>query len=266
METVTVRDFTMAIQRQGQGTPALVLVHGFPLDHTMWKYQLAEFSQRHLVVAPDLHGFGKSSRTGGKLTMEHMADDLEAMLGAAGLEGKIVLIALSMGGYVALEFARKYADRLQGLVLCDTRAGADPPEAAEGRIAMAERVEKEGVLPVVEAMFPKLIEQSWKKDNPTDAELLWHMMMSAHPETVAAALRGMAERTDHKQTLAEINVPALVIVGEHDAITPPAESQSMAKSLPQATLVEIAGAGHMAPLEKPVEVNNALQEFLTQLS
>lgn len=266
MDTVTVRDFSMAIEKQGQGDPALVFVHGFPLDHSMWKYQLEEFSADHLCVAPDLHGFGKSSRAFSKLTMEHMADDLEAMLEPAGILGKFVLVALSMGGYVALEFARKYADSLAGLILCDTRAGADTPAAAAGRQEMAERVEKEGVLPVVEAMFPKLIEQQWKKNNPSDAEHLWHMMMSSHPETVAAALRGMAERTDHTATLAQINVPTLVIVGDNDAITPPAESQAMAGALPQAELVEIAGAGHMAPLEKPADVNKAMRAFLQKLA
>ncbi len=265
MDTLKVRDFSMALERQGSGSPSLVFVHGFPLDHSMWKYQLEEFSTNHEVIAPDLHGFGKSSRAFSKLTMEDMADDLAAMLEAAELNEKIVLVALSMGGYVALEFARKYLDKLQGLILCDTRAGADTAEAAKGRHEMAERVEKEGVLPLVEAMFPKLIEQQWKKNNPSDAEHLWHIMMGSHPETVAAALRGMAERSDHTATLAEIDVPTLVIVGEHDVITPPSESDAMAKALPNAKLVKVAGAGHMAPLEKPAEVNAAIREFVNKL-
>lgn len=265
METVQVNELAMAVERSGKGAPALLFVHGFPLDHSMWKYQVAEFSADHEVLAPDLRGFGKSGRAEGKLTMEHFADDLSHMLDAAGVKGKIVLVGLSMGGYVALEFAHKYRDKLKGLILADTRAGADTPEAAEGRRTMAGRVEKEGVVPVVEGMFPKLLGPDSKKNNPADAEHLWQGMMACHPESVAAALRGMAERKDHRENLAAIQVRTLVIVGEHDAITPPAESQAMAKAIPNAELVEIPAAGHMAPLEQPVPVNKAIRAFLKKL-
>jgi 3-oxoadipate enol-lactonase len=248
---------------RGQGQPVL-LVHGFPLDHSMWNAQIDRLSRDYRVLAPDLRGFGRSGVTPGTVSMATMADDLAKMLDALQITESVVLCGLSMGGYVAFQFWRKYSDRLRALLLCDTRAVADTPEAAAGRLATAERAVKEGSAVVGEAMLPKLFAEATFKNNPAVIEQTRHVMAASPPEGVAAALRGMASRPSVQADLPRIALPTLVIVGEHDAISSPEEMRAIAAGIPGAEFQIIAGAGHMSPCEAPAEFNAALEDFLTR--
>jgi pimeloyl-ACP methyl ester carboxylesterase len=261
MPLISIGDVSLNVIDQGRGTP-LLLVHGFPLDHTMWLKQIDDLASLCRVIAPDLRGFGASGVTTGSVTMEQMADDLAAMLDSLGVPGPIDFCGLSMGGYVAWQFALRHRQRLAKLVLCDTRAIADSPEAAAGRLKTAERVLAEGASVVAVSMLGKLFAPATAKEQPTIVEATRQVMLRTKPEGIAAALRGMAERPDVSGRLAEFDVPALVICGEHDAISPLAEMRGIAERLPRARFVEVKGAGHMAPLERPAEVNAALREFL----
>jgi 3-oxoadipate enol-lactonase len=249
---------------RGAGPP-LLLVHGFPLDHSMWHVEPASLPAQVRVIAPDLPGFGRSPAADDKLTMEQFADCLAGMLDALAVREPVVLCGLSMGGYIGLQFWRKYAVRLRGLIFCDTRAQADAPEAAAARLVMADRVLSEGPAPLVETMLPKLFAETTRRERPQVVAGLRAVMMATDPRGIAAAARGMAERPDMTARLAEIRCPTLVLVGQEDALTPPADMRTMAAAIPGAKYVEIPAAGHMSPLENPAAVNGAIAEFLAAL-
>ncbi|MHB1034249.1 MAG: alpha/beta fold hydrolase [Pirellulales bacterium] len=262
--TVTANDVAMAAADEGQG-PAVLLVHGFPLNHTMWVNQIEALSATHRVIAPDLRGFGASAATEGVVTMEQFADDLAAMLDALAISEPVTLCGLSMGGYVAFEFWRKYAPRVRALILCDTRAAADAPEAARLRLETADRVLREGPAIVAQGMVGRLFWSETQVRQPEVIQAVRRMMLDAKPAGIAAALRGMAARSDSTGLLAGIRVPTLVVVGQHDIISPVEEMRTIAGAIPGARLVRIAQAGHMAPMENPAAVNAAVARFLTEV-
>ena len=264
MKTESVHAVELAFVDRGSGAP-VVLVHGFPLDHTMWDAQIDALSRHYRVIAPDLRGFGRSGVTDGVVTMEQLADDLEALLKVLRIEEPIALCGLSMGGYVAFQFWRKYASRLRGLILCDTRALGDTPEMAAGRLEMADRVLREGAAPLVESMMPKLFAEAVVRDRPEIVASLRQVMLDTDPKGIAAAGRGMAERPDATGMLGQIDCPTLVIVGGLDVISTPTEMADIAESIPNARLVEIADCGHMSTLEEPAAVNTAILDFLGNL-
>lgn len=254
----------LQVHCSGRGMP-VVLAHGFPLEHSMWDAQIAQLSRRWRVVAPDLRGFGGSQVTLGTATMEQMADDMAALVDVLGIDEPIVFCGLSMGGYIALEFWRKYASRLCGLVLCDTRAAADTPEAATARLETALGVLRDGTAGLADAMLSKLFAPTTLQDQSSLAAIERQTILAAPPEGVAAALRGMAARRDFRDDLAKIALPTMVIVGEHDAISTVDEMRSIAKAIPDAEFVIIPGAGHMTPLENPDGFNEAIEQFLTRV-
>lgn len=264
LENQTVGDVQLAYVDSGEGMPVL-LIHGFPLDHTMWNAQIGALAARYRVIAPDLRGFGSSGITPGKVTMEQFADDLASLLDALGIGGPAVVCGLSMGGYVAWQFWCKYAQRVRALILCDTRAAADAPEVAAGRLVTADRLLREGPGMLAETMMPKLLAESTAAGRPELAEALGRVIERTDPQGIAAALRGMAERPDVTARLAEITCPALLIVGAEDAISTPQEMGTIARAIPGARLVEIAGAGHMSPVERPQQVSAAMLELLATL-
>jgi 3-oxoadipate enol-lactonase len=260
MTEIYVGDARLHVPNQGFG-PALLLVHGFPLDHTMWRHQIRQFAGKYKVVAPDLRGFGASDISPGVVTMEDYADDMAALLDALRID-KVVFCGLSMGGYIGFQFAKHYPDRLAGLILCDTRAVPDTPEAAKNREALAAKVLKEGTSVVAEDMMKKLFAPGTLEAGGDEVASIRAVMENARPEGVAAALHGLATRPDSRELLGQIEVPTLVIVGEHDVISPPDEMKAIADAIPGAEFLLVEGAGHMAPLEKPEAVNAAIGAFL----
>ena len=176
MPSISIDNIPFNYNDAGRGVP-LLLAHGFPLDHTMWNGQIAALSGRSRVIAPDLRGFGGSGASEGAATMEQMADDLAALLDALAIREPVVLCGLSMGGYIAFEFWRKYAAKLKALILCDTRAAADKPQAAADRLAMADRVLREGPRPLVESMLPKLFSPRTSADQPRIVREIESLMM-----------------------------------------------------------------------------------------
>jgi 3-oxoadipate enol-lactonase len=258
-----VNGIRLATVDRGHGKP-LLLVHGFPLDHAMWDAQVEAFRETHRVIAPDLRGFGRSDVTSGKVTMEQLADDLAGLVDALGVDDPVTLCGLSMGGYIAWQFWRKYASRLGGLIVCDTRAAADTPEAAAARRATADQVLAEGPATLADSMIPKLFAEITIKSSPATIEGIRRVILNADPEGIAAAQRGMAQRPDVTQMLAEITCPTLVIVGAQDVISPVDEMRAIAESVPGAGMAVIPDAGHMAPVENPEEVNRVIREFLDE--
>jgi pimeloyl-ACP methyl ester carboxylesterase len=245
---------------RGEGPP-IVFLHAFPLGMFMWEAQAEALADRHRTVRFDARGFGMTAPDDQPLTMERIADDAAALLGWLGAE-RAVVVGCSMGGYAAFAFARRHPERLAGLVLQDTRAGADTDEARAGRTALAERVLAGGAGVAAEAFVPKLLGETTHRERPDLVARLRERILATPPLGIANALHGLGARADSTDTLARIGVPTLVVVGEEDVLTPPAESEAMAAAIGGSTLEVIPKAGHLANLENPLAYDEALQRFL----
>jgi pimeloyl-ACP methyl ester carboxylesterase len=259
--TIDIGDTALRLVDRGEGR-VLLLVHGFPLDHSMWSAQIEDLSTHFRVLAPDLRGFGGSGVVSETLTMSRLADDLAQLLTALNVGEPVVYCGLSMGGYVAWPFFQRHRDRLDALILCDTRAAADTPEAAQGRYYLAERVLRDGTAAMSDEMMRKMLADEVRHRAPEKVEELREMIARCDPQSAAAALRGMAERPDNRDLLPLIDCPALVLCGEHDQITPVAEMEAMAAEMRTAAWQIVPDAGHLAPLENPAVVNAAIRRFL----
>ena len=240
----------------GSGTP-IVWVHGFPLAASMFESQLQIRGVEH--VMPDLPGFGQSRPQGSDITIDGYARMMIDLLDHRGLD-RAVFAGFSMGGYICLAAARLAPERFRGLILIDTKETADSDEARKGRYATIEKVKKEGIAPVVQSMLPKMLTAAAPS---ATRERVREIMSSASKEGVIAALRAMAERSDASAVLATIAVPTLIIVGADDPITPPADSERMARMIRGSRLVRIAGAAHLSNVEKPDEVNREIAKFVS---
>lgn len=251
---------------EGEGPP-LLLIHGFPLDHTMWENQIRHFARTHQVIAPDLRGFGQTEIGEGDdaVGMAEYADELKAVLDALNIDERVHVCGLSMGGYIAWQFIEKYRQDLWSAILCDTRAAADTPEAQKTRHETADKVLREGPGFLAHGMIEKLFSRQTRTQRPEIIASVQDVIRRASKEGVAAASRGMAERPDVTARLPLIDAPVLVIGGAEDTLTPPEEMRSFAEKIPNGRFVEIAHAGHLAPLENPDAVNAAMEEFFATL-
>jgi len=257
---LAVADGELEYTVAGDG-PALLLLHAFPLGLFMWEPQVAALAATHRVIRFDARGFGGSSPGTGPLTMERIADDGAALLDHLGVDAATVM-GCSMGGYAALAFVRRHPRRLRGLVLQDTRAGADGDEARAGRATLATKVLAEGASAAAAAFLPKLVGETSQREQPALVARLRERILATSPQAIAAALHGLAARPDSRPTLADVQVPTLVIVGAEDVLTPPAESEAMAAAIRGARLELVPRAGHLANLEQPDALNAALARFL----
>jgi pimeloyl-ACP methyl ester carboxylesterase len=247
---------TARVREVGDGPP-VVLLHGYPLDGAMWSGVARALSPRFRVLKPDLPGRGETpAPSDGRLTDygDFVQALLEALPAPAGVAG------FSMGGYVALELARRRPGRLSALALVDTRASADDEAGRAKRDEAIATVRASGVAAIAEAMRPRLLSPR-SLSNRDLVERLDRIMKRQKPETVEADLTAMRDRPDARDGLRDLDVPTLVVVGEEDALTPPADSEAMAAAIPGARLVRIGGAGHLTPMERPGAVAAALGDF-----
>ena len=247
---------------RGEGAP-LLLLHAFPLGLFMWEAQVEALSATHRVVRFDARGFGGSAAGEGPLTMERIADDGAFLLDHLGIE-RAVVGGCSMGGYAAFAFVRRHPQRLAGLILQDTRAGADSAEARASRATLAAKVLAEGASAAVEAFLPKLLGETTQRERLALVASVRERILGTPPQGIASALHGLAARADSRETLPTIAVPTLVLVGAEDVLTPPSEATTMAAAIPRARLDVIPAAGHLANLENPGAVNAALRAFLAR--
>lgn len=240
-------------------TTGLLLIHAFPLDARLWEPQLASLGARLPIVAPHLPGFGATDGPD-VLTMGAAADRCLGALDEAGVDTAVVC-GLSMGGYVAFELWRAARPRVAGLILANTKAEADQPEAATKRRELAERLRTEGHGFLVDEPPPLL-----REDAPAELrERVRAWIAEQTPTAIAAASLGMAERPDSVQDLAAIDVPTLVITGSEDRLIPPDVTAGIADGVAGAELVRIEGAGHLSNLEAPAAFDAALAGVLTGL-
>jgi len=244
----------------------LLLIHGHPFDRSMWRPQTeAVAAAGWRVVVPDLRGYGDTSVVPGKTTLETFANDLAGLLDALDIP-HVVVGGLSMGGQIAMEFARLHADRLDGLLLAATFPRIDTDEGRRFRIDMADRLEREGMAAYADEVLPKMLSASSMTALPHVAEHVRSMMRQAPPIGSAAALRGRAERSPYESGLASLKIPALIVVGSEDAFTTRDDAEQMQRLLSRSRLVWLPGVGHMPNLERPDEFNTALITFLDSIA
>lgn len=260
---LTVNGVNLAVEVRGEG-PAILFVHGYPLDRTLWQHQLSALTGFRRI-APDLRGLGLSDAPDLGYSMATYADDLAALLDALQAD-QVVLCGLSMGGYVALEFARRYRARLRGLILMDTRAEADTPEVRKAREGAMQLARDKGAAAIAAQMLPRLFAPGAADTMPQVVDRVRIMMEAAPVKGIVGALAAMRDRPDSSPTLAELEgLPTLVVVGEQDQITPPAVARGMSGAVPGAILSIIPGAGHLPPVEQPIATTRVLTEFLDSL-
>jgi pimeloyl-ACP methyl ester carboxylesterase len=244
------------------GTGAdVVLLHPYPSDHGYWQPAAIHWSSRFRLLMPDLRGLGRSGVGEGASTMAKLADDLLQLCEAENV-GRAVFVGCSVGCYVLFEFWRRHRERIKALVLTDTRAGMDTDEGRLARLKNAEETLLHGPEWAVEQMLPRLLSPQTLRSRPDVAEAARQTMLHASARGLAAMQRGMAERPDSTPTLADIDVPVLVLGGEDDLPSPPAELERMARAIRGAELKIIPKAGHLAAFEQPEEVGRLVRDFL----
>jgi len=250
----------LAYTDQGQGTP-IVFVHGFPFSRVMWDPQVKVLSGQFRVITLDLRGHGESDAPLWLYTMDQFADDIKGLLDHLSIQ-KAVLAGFSMGGYVVFAFYRKYADRVKGLVLADTRPQPDSAEGRVGRFKMAQTAQKDGAGAIADVMLPKLLSPASVQGRSELVQTVRTMMTTTKVPGIAGDLMAMAERPDSVPTLKQIACPTLVIVGELDGLTTPVDARHMADGIRGARLETIPGAAHLSNMEQPEAFNRAVTSFV----
>jgi 3-oxoadipate enol-lactonase len=249
-------------EEAGSGFP-LILLHGFPHNRSLWADELFGLSDRCRVIAPDLRGFGESP-SGPPWSMESFADDVAELMERLDIE-KAVIGGLSMGGYVAFDFFRRYGDRVHSLVLADTRSGADSEETRAKRRDLQTIARTAGPVAVADAQMTGMIGATTRETRPDIVQRVHAMLAAAPVEGIVGALEAMINRRDSTPLLPEIEVPVLIIVGEEDALTPVKESRAMHAAIPGSTLAVIPKAGHVSNIENPPAFNSAMRNFLASV-
>lgn len=242
----------------------IVVIHGFPLNHEMWTPQFEFLKQDFRVVAYDVRGHGESDVGDGQYTMELFAEDLLGLLDSLKIE-KAVLCGLSMGGYIALRAVEKSMERVEGLVLCDTKAEADSNEAKLKRAATIRSIKVQGIKPFIESQIQALLAPQTVTHNPATVERVRGMIHHNSPLGICGALLAMAGRTDTLTVLPKLKIPTLILVGEDDILTPPEVSKSMHAKIPHSTMHIIQRAGHLSNLENTEDFNSHIRDFLSGL-
>jgi 3-oxoadipate enol-lactonase len=260
------RNLTVAYEDCGRG-PVVVLLHAFPMCREMWRPQLDALADAYRILAPDLPGFGGTPPVAG-ISIDQMADVVGDFLDAAGIVEPVVLGGLSMGGYVALAFARRHPQRLRGLILADTKPEPDDDTAKANRNAQLSALGDGRLTPakLVEQMLPKVLGDDTRTSRPDVVAEVQRIAAAQSRDGIAAAVAALRDRPDAVPHLGTIRVPTLIIVGEQDTLTPPDGAKRTADRIPASRLVVIPKAGHLSNLEDPAAFTAAVRDFLSGLA
>lgn len=263
--TVDLDGRTLAWREAGAGWP-VVLVHAFPLSSRMWDPQLARVPQGYRFIAPDLRGFGRSDLARPDsppppMSVDAYARDVTALMDGLELDSAVI-VGLSLGGYVAFAMYRQLSARFAGLVLADTRSQADTPEGREGRLRLRTDLAAQGPSVVADQMIPALLSDRRRQDQPDLVADVRAMIEENGVAGLDAGISALMDRPDSTPDLPAISCATLVLVGEHDSVTPLSVAESMQAVIPRATLVVVPNAGHLSNLEQPDVFSTALTDFL----
>ncbi len=247
----------------GRG-PAIVLLHGFPLAKETWDEQAQTLAAQARIVRFDLRGLGATTVTGGPYLMEQLAGDVAEILDALGIE-RAAIVGHSLGGYVALAFFRMFAERCLGLGFVCSRAGADSAEQAANRLALADRVESEGIGPVVDAFVPRYFAPRVYAERPDLVKRAAALVRRTDPRGAAAMLRGMAARVGSEDLFEEMKLPVAVVAGSQDVLVTPEESRIISGGVPGSRL-DVLECGHSPFYEAPLALTASLQRFAAAIA
>lgn len=248
---------------QGSGEP-LILLHGFPLNSTVWRAQQHRLSDQYRVITPDLRGHGRSPVTDDVYEIDLLARDVIELLDHLNLSQAVVM-GHSMGGYVTLALARLAPDRLKAIGLIGSQAVADTEQARANRFKLIEAVNAQGSVAVAEAMLPRLFAPIEPEDE-TAKDQIYQMMLNTRPLAIVNGLKGMAARPDATPVLAELDCPVLIMAGDKDVIIPLERAEAMATMVKKGTLVTIENAGHTMMLEQPQATAMAIRTFMEEIT
>jgi pimeloyl-ACP methyl ester carboxylesterase len=253
---VQLQSGTLNYIDEGSGPPIL-LIHAFPLDHTMWEPQIGPLSKGYRVIAPDIRGFGESLPAS-PWTIEEMAGDLDEFLGKLDV-ADCVVAGVSMGGYIALPFWTKYPKRVRKLVLANTRARADNEAEKAARNDMIATIQQQGASILPDRMSARLL-----KPNPPPeiARRVRSMIDKVDAAAAIYAVTAMRDRPDSSSILHRVDCPTMVVSGENDVIIRLEDARATADAISRARFVQIPESGHLSNLENPTEFNRALFDFL----
>lgn len=254
MLKITVNGFQLAYERHGHGMP-LVMIHGYPLDHSIWNLVVPLLENDFDLILPDLRGFGESGTTPSSYLMADLAADMVALLDSLKLK-KVAMVGHSMGGYMTLAFARAFPGRLRGLGLVSSQALADPPEKKAGRYQEAEQILAHGVEDTAAGMSTKLT------DDPGLQGRLKELILRQRPQGLAGALHAMAERQDSMLLLPELDIPVVLVHGLADKLIPVDRARAISAVVKQGHLTEIQGVGHMPMMDAPQVTAQALKALI----
>jgi len=246
----------------GVGGIPMIFIHGFPFDKSMWQPQVEFFKSKQRVLAFDIRGYGKSNGSSEKTSIKLYADDLVSLLDVLQIH-RVIACGLSMGGYVLLNALSRYPERFSAVALCDTQCIADSAEAKEKRVQSIQQIEAEGLSGFADGFVNKCFSKESLLNKVELVEKIKTLILSASKESVTGTLAALAERSEMCYSLKEITIPALILCGKEDAITPLAQSEFMRGAINDSTLHSIAGAGHLSNLEEPNEFNRLLSDFIS---
>ncbi len=258
-----INNITIGYSNRGTGLP-IVFLHAFPLNRSMWARQEAALSSQFRVITIDLRGHSESDAPLWRYTLEQSADDVCTLLNQLSIQ-QAIFTGLSMGGYVLFAFYRKYATRVKGLILADTRAQPDTAVGKEARFQMAQTAYKKGPSAIADIILPKLLDPSTIQRNPDLARQVRAMIEGNQISGIAGDLMAMAERPDSVPLLSQITCPTQIIVGELDQATPPSDAKLMADQIPNARLAIISNAAHLTNMEQPEAFNQIVASFASEL-
>ncbi len=257
MPSIRLKEFNMQYEDQGIGLP-LLLIHGFPLNRTMWQPQLDSLAEIARVLAPDLRGFGFSDPLEGPYSMDQLARDCRDLLDNLGVWNPVALGGLSMGGYVAFAFYRQFPEQVRALILAATRAGTDTPEGKANRERQANLAREQGVPAVVAEALPKMLSPRTYETKIDLVEAVRDLMETTSVEGVVGAQMGMKDRPDSTPLLPAIDIPTLILHGADDQLIPVKEAQGMHAAIRSSKLDILPDAGHLLNLEQPDLFNAAV--------
>ncbi len=260
---VKINGLDIALEDRGVGLPVL-FIHGYPLSRRIWEQQLEGLAGVARLVAPDLRGHGESAAAPGPYSMDLLAEDCHAILKALDITVPVVLCGLSMGGYVAFAFHRKYPEQMAGLILAATRPGEDSPESKANRDKAADLARRDGPSAVAESMLPKMLSPKSYAERPELVQSVREIMQATSLDGVLGDLMGMKSRPDSTPALKKIEKPTLILHGSDDQLIPASEAVAMGGAIPGARLELLPDAGHLLNMEQPQLFNKAVGEFLRE--
>lgn len=261
---VQLHDISVCYSDDGNDAgPAIIFIHGFPFNKSMWHFQVAALKDKYRLITYDVRGHGKTDIGTEDFTIDLFTKDLIALIDELELE-KVALCGLSMGGYIALDAMEKHPERIEALILCDTQCSAETAEAAEKKMKAIEIIKVNRMGQFADESIKNLFAPESYNTKQEEVAAVLEMIMDTNTEALCKALEALATRRSTCEKLHEINVPVLVLVGTEDRVTPPAASRLMSAKIPTSKMITIIHAGHVANMENPQAFNEAFINFMQQ--